>query len=70
LTRADVTLIQTQGDEMKTIKDITNSVGQPSAAPSHIDDPQAKKDLHHRNARPSARGSQGLCEWSDDDSKG
>jgi hypothetical protein len=28
---------------MKTIKDITNRVGQPSAAPSHIDDHKQKK---------------------------
>jgi hypothetical protein len=32
-----------QGDEMKTIKDITNNVGQPSAAPSHVYDRQTKK---------------------------
>ena len=28
---------------MKTIKDITNNLGQPSAAPSHIYDPQTKR---------------------------
>jgi hypothetical protein len=28
---------------MKTIKDITNNLGQPSAAPSHVYDPQTKK---------------------------
>jgi hypothetical protein len=28
---------------MKTIKDITNNLGQPSAAPSHVYDPQTRK---------------------------
>lgn len=28
---------------MKTIKDITNNLGQPSAAPSHVYDRQTKK---------------------------
>jgi hypothetical protein len=28
---------------MKTIKDIADSLGQPSAAPTHVYDPQTKK---------------------------
>jgi hypothetical protein len=37
------TLIQTQGDNMKTIKDIAQTLGQPSAAPTHVYDPSTKR---------------------------
>jgi hypothetical protein len=46
-----------QGEEMRTIKDITNNLGQPSAAPTHVYDPStkriwtAKDHGHHRAVR-------------------